>query len=213
MSEDKGWSHAVTHRVPATFPPYGLYTKGAEDIYRSMRRPDVSPRGLASAISMCQFYINRAGRILPESRKSELKKAISLLQTELRYRNSQAGKKTPGSPEQHEADWQRLMSEIDLTGEPEPAMGPNPYLANIAAMQQEKMEAKALGLKKFASIPGMTEMKPINTEAHPVANVAKMVSGAKAMNTKMLRGEGKDLQVGGKPNRFLNKVAALLSLT
>lgn len=80
-----GWSHAVTHRPPATFPAPKIYTKSAKEIYLHMRLPQISPNGLASAIQMVQFFINRAGRKLPERRKKVLQKAVLLLRTELAY--------------------------------------------------------------------------------------------------------------------------------
>lgn len=82
---DKNWSYAVTHRPGATFPPEGTFSKSAGEIYLTMRRPDVSPNGLGSAIQMVNFFINRAGKALPSERKKVLEKAIELLQTELRY--------------------------------------------------------------------------------------------------------------------------------
>lgn len=87
MVENRNWSHAVTTRPPATFPPDGLHRKDARTIYLTYRAPWCSPNGLASAIQMVQFFINRAGRKFPEERKSVLREAMKYLQTELRYRN------------------------------------------------------------------------------------------------------------------------------
>lgn len=99
MSDNnRNWSYAVTHRPPATFPPEGLYTKDAKTIYLAMRRPDVSPNGLASAIMMVQFFINRSGKNLPIKRKLALKKAIYMLRVELRYLNQREQCKLDDEP-------------------------------------------------------------------------------------------------------------------
>lgn len=148
--DDKGWSYAVTHRVPATFPPYGLYTKDAGTIYKVMRRPEVSPRGLPSAIQMVQFYINRAGKGLPEERKNELRQAISHLQTELKYHNVLA---KGGSTDGLEQAWRELNEKIDLSEDPEPYRGPasqgkiDPVLLAVKLRNREeghKMQNKYL---------------------------------------------------------------------
>src|SRR5262245_31721642 len=75
---DRRWSGKV--KTVSTYPPEGLYTKSAETIARVMATKKVSPKGLGSAIRMVQFYINRAGKSLPASRKDELEKAKHLLQ-------------------------------------------------------------------------------------------------------------------------------------
>jgi tRNA(adenine34) deaminase len=46
----------------------------------------VSPRGLGSAIRMVQFFINRAGRTLPASRRRTLERAKRRLQDMARRR-------------------------------------------------------------------------------------------------------------------------------
>lgn len=79
------WSQAVTHRPPATFPPPGIYTRSAREIYLAMRDPAVSPNGLGSAIQMVRFFVNRAGRNIPERQRRNCIKAIEMLQLELAY--------------------------------------------------------------------------------------------------------------------------------
>ena len=49
-----------------------------------MANPKTSPKGLGSAIRMVQFFINRAGKNLPDSRRAELEKAREILQTRAR---------------------------------------------------------------------------------------------------------------------------------
>lgn len=59
----------------------GIFTKDAETIARHMATKKVSPKGPASGIRMIQFFINRAGKSLPASRKRELEKAKKILQS------------------------------------------------------------------------------------------------------------------------------------
>jgi hypothetical protein len=75
---DRYWSGKV--KTVSTYPPEGLYKKDAGTIARVMATKTVSPKGLGSAIRMVQFFINRAGKSLPASRKDELEKAKHLLQ-------------------------------------------------------------------------------------------------------------------------------------
>jgi len=80
--KSKKWSHNVT--TVSTYPPEGIFTKDAETIARVMASKEVSPKGIGSAIRMVQFYINRAGKNLPESRKTELEKAKEILRKKLK---------------------------------------------------------------------------------------------------------------------------------
>ena len=75
------WSGKVTS--VSTFPPRGTFTKPANEIADIMARRSVSPGGFGSAIKMVQFFINRAGRGLPASRRRELEKAKRILQKRL----------------------------------------------------------------------------------------------------------------------------------
>lgn len=77
------WSQSVTTRPPATFPPPGMYNRPALEIYMTMRRPDISPNGLASAIGMNAFFIARAGSKINPRMKASIKKANRLLRAEL----------------------------------------------------------------------------------------------------------------------------------
>ena len=72
------WSHEV--KTVSTFPPQGVFTKDAQTIARSLGSKRVSPKGLGSGIRMIQFFINRAGKNLPDERKAELEQAKRLLQ-------------------------------------------------------------------------------------------------------------------------------------
>jgi tRNA(adenine34) deaminase len=63
----------------STFPPKGLFTKDASTIARNLASAKTSPKGPASGMRMLNYYINRAGRNLPASRKAELERAKSIL--------------------------------------------------------------------------------------------------------------------------------------
>ena len=82
MKARKKWVQTVTS--VSTYPPEGIFTRDAKTIARVMARPDVSPKGLRSAISMLQYFINRAGKGLSKERKKELEKAKRLLQEKYR---------------------------------------------------------------------------------------------------------------------------------
>ena len=72
------WSHEV--KTVSTFPPEGVFTKSAKTIARSLGSKKVSPKGVGSGIRMIQFFINRAGKNLPDERKAELEEAKHILQ-------------------------------------------------------------------------------------------------------------------------------------
>lgn len=71
------WSAKVT--TESTYPREGLFNKGAETIARELASKKVSPKGPASGMRMLTFYINRAGKNLPESRLKVLQRAKKLL--------------------------------------------------------------------------------------------------------------------------------------
>lgn len=75
----KKWIRKVT--TESTFPEKGIFTKDAETIARHMASKKVSPKGAGSGIRMIQYFINRAGKDLPPSRKHELEKAKRILQS------------------------------------------------------------------------------------------------------------------------------------
>ncbi len=83
MAKKKKWVRDV--KTVSTFPPESLFTKDAETIARVMATKKVSPKGLGSGIRMIQFFINRAGKNLPESRRKELAEAKHILQTKLQH--------------------------------------------------------------------------------------------------------------------------------
>lgn len=71
------WSAGVT--TESTYPGEGLFNKDAETIARQLASKRVSPKGPSSGMRMLTFYINRAGRNLPEARRKELVRAKELL--------------------------------------------------------------------------------------------------------------------------------------
>ncbi len=73
----KKWSAGVT--TDSTHPPEGLFTKSAAVIARSLASKKVSPKGPISGLRMLTFFINRAGKDLPEDRRRELEKAKALM--------------------------------------------------------------------------------------------------------------------------------------
>jgi tRNA(Arg) A34 adenosine deaminase TadA len=77
----KKWSAKVT--TDSTHPDDGLFNKSAAIIARALASKKVSPKGPASGMRMLNFYINRAGKNLPQSRKDELEKAKRLLSAKI----------------------------------------------------------------------------------------------------------------------------------
>lgn len=82
MPKAEKWVQKV--KTASTYPPKGIFTKDAETIARVMSSKEVSPKGIGSAIRMVQFFINRAGKKLPPSRKAELEKAKEILRQKLK---------------------------------------------------------------------------------------------------------------------------------
>jgi Protein of unknown function (DUF3175) len=74
----KKWVRQV--KTVSTHPPKDLFTKDARTIARAMASKKVSPKGIGSGIRMIQYFINRAGKSLPATRKRELERAKKLLQ-------------------------------------------------------------------------------------------------------------------------------------
>jgi hypothetical protein len=62
-----------------------MYTRDAKTMYLEMRKPSVSPNGLGSAIQMQIFFVNRAGRKLPQERKDEIWRSVEYLRIELAH--------------------------------------------------------------------------------------------------------------------------------
>lgn len=73
----KRWVAGVT--TDSTHPPPGLFTKSAATIARVLASKKVSPKGPSSGMRMLNYFINRAGRGLSATRRTELEKAKTLL--------------------------------------------------------------------------------------------------------------------------------------
>lgn len=67
-------------KTVSTYPPEKLFTRDAQTIARVMASRKVSPKGIGSAIRMVQFFINRGGKGLPQSRRRKLEAAKRILQ-------------------------------------------------------------------------------------------------------------------------------------
>jgi hypothetical protein len=77
MMATKKWSAKVD--TDSTHPEEGLFNQSASAIAKALASKKVSPKGPASGMRMLNFYINRAGKNLPQFRQDELEKAKSLL--------------------------------------------------------------------------------------------------------------------------------------
>jgi len=84
-------------KTVSTRPPKNLFTKDAATIARTMARRSVSPKGAGSGVRMIQFFINRAGKGLPASRRRELEKAKKLLQERNRKATARKPAKRSGA--------------------------------------------------------------------------------------------------------------------
>jgi hypothetical protein len=71
------WSAGVD--TESTYPQEGLFKKDAATIARSLASKRVSPKGPSSGMRMLTFYVNRAGKNLPQSRLRVLDRAKELL--------------------------------------------------------------------------------------------------------------------------------------
>lgn len=71
------WSGKVD--TESTYPREGLFNKSAATIARELASKKVSPKGPSSGMRMLTFYINRAGKNLPESRLKVLESAKRML--------------------------------------------------------------------------------------------------------------------------------------
>ena len=98
----RGASHRSTHGkrkwsagvdTESTYPQEGLFKKDAATIARSLASKKVSPKGPSSGMRMLTFYVNRAGKNLPQSRLKVLDRAKELLHE--RIEKSKNGRPRP----------------------------------------------------------------------------------------------------------------------
>ena len=78
----KRWVASV--KTDSTHPEAGLFKKDAATIARRLASREVSPKGPASGMRMLTYFINRAGRGLSRSRRTELERAKRLLSDRVR---------------------------------------------------------------------------------------------------------------------------------
>src|ERR1700760_2719362 len=88
------WSAAVT--TDSTHPREGLFNKDAKTIARELASKKVSPKGPSSGMRMLTFYINRAGKNLPEKRLKVLEEAKELLHQKIAAGKAREKKSTGG---------------------------------------------------------------------------------------------------------------------
>ena len=77
MHGKRKWSAGVN--TESTYPEDGLFKRDAATIARSLASKKVSPKGPSSGMRMLTFYVNRAGKNLPQSRLKVLDRAKELL--------------------------------------------------------------------------------------------------------------------------------------
>jgi hypothetical protein len=78
-------------KTDSTHPPAGLFTKDASTIARTLASKKVSPKGPGSGMRMLTYFINRAGRGLSKSRRTQLEKAKSLLAKKIKQQKDAQG--------------------------------------------------------------------------------------------------------------------------
>jgi hypothetical protein len=83
----KKWVASV--KTDSTHPPPGLFKENASTIARILASKRVSPKGPASGMRMLTYFINRAGKGLSASRRSELERAKKLLSKRIQVSSSQ----------------------------------------------------------------------------------------------------------------------------
>ena len=88
----KKWSATVS--TDSTHPDKGLFNRSPAVIAKALASKKVSPKGPASWMRMLNFYINRAGKNLPESRHAALEKAKTILSGIIADQKKQTPKKT-----------------------------------------------------------------------------------------------------------------------
>jgi tRNA(Arg) A34 adenosine deaminase TadA len=93
----KKWSAEVN--TDSTHPDEGLFNQSASSIAKALASTKVSPKGPASGMRMLNFYINRAGKNLPESRHAELEKAKTLLSAIIGKQKEKPAAKTTKTPQ------------------------------------------------------------------------------------------------------------------
>jgi Protein of unknown function (DUF3175) len=95
------WSAGVN--TESTYPDQGLFKKDAETIARSLASKKVSPKGPSSGMRMLTFYVNRAGKNLPQSRLQVLERAKELLHERIERSKGGTARRSSRSPKRGSA--------------------------------------------------------------------------------------------------------------
>ncbi len=95
MATQKKWSAKVN--TDSTHPDQGLFKKNPSVIAKALASRKVSPKGPASGMRMLNFYINRAGTNLSESRHAALERAKTILSGIIADQKRQDPKKKSGA--------------------------------------------------------------------------------------------------------------------
>ena len=82
VAKESRWVAKV--KTDSTHPPKGLFTKDAATIARTLASKKVSPKGPGSGLRMLTYFINRAGRGLSATRRTELERAKRLLSSRIK---------------------------------------------------------------------------------------------------------------------------------
>jgi tRNA(Arg) A34 adenosine deaminase TadA len=96
MATKKKWSAKVD--TDSTHPDEGLFKQSASSIAKALASKKVSPKGPASGMRMLNFYINRAGKNLPQSRIAILEKAKTQLSEIIAKQKERTPKPTAKTP-------------------------------------------------------------------------------------------------------------------
>jgi hypothetical protein len=91
MATKKKWSAKVN--TDSTHPGPGLFNKSPTAIAKALASKKVSPKGPASGMRMLNFYVNRAGKNLSESRHAALERAKTILSGIIADQKKQSPKK------------------------------------------------------------------------------------------------------------------------
>ena len=87
----KRWVAGVT--TDSTHPQSGLFTKSADAIARGLASKRVSPKGPASGMRMLTYFINRGGKNLSATRRTELERAKKLLSKKIQAQKKSSARK------------------------------------------------------------------------------------------------------------------------
>ena len=94
MKRKTGRKWVASVKTDSTHPPAGLFTRSPAVVARTLASRKVSPKGPQSGMRMLTYFINRAGKNMPQSRRRNLERAKALLSARIK---AQHHKPRPGS--------------------------------------------------------------------------------------------------------------------